>query len=203
MKDSIEPTPATDIDVSPSPLPEQAWQQMEGEPWLWYQRFIKYYIPQGPGRSIYKAYETMVATEHPEVAAARRKKKEEEGELTTKKSHNVTDWSKNVGKWFWRERAKAYDRFTMQSALAQVDLARLTLLGAANVAAMALKEALSNERLKVAAAKEILDRAGLPGTTNVGIGPADKFNADELAQAESELDEWESQPQSPRLESSG
>ena len=174
---------------------EYIWQRMEDEPWLWFTRFTNYFLPQGPGRSLFQAYQLMIVTERPEVAAARKAAKKEPA--------SITIWSRYATKFNWRERAKAFDRFTYQKAQAQVDLARVTLLSSANTAANALVEALQNERLKVAAAKEILDRAGLPGTTNVGIGPADKFTADELRAAEEEISDWEMSQQRPRLESSG
>jgi hypothetical protein len=175
---------------------EYPWQRIEDEPWLWFGRFTKYFLPQGPGRSLYHAYELMVAAEHPEVAEARRKAHKE-------KMTSIAVWSRMAKDWHWRDRSKAFDRFTYQSAQAHVDLARITLLSSANKAAGALVDALTNERLKVAAAKEILDRAGLPGTVNVGIGPADKFTADELRAAEDEISDWENNQQRPRLESNG
>lgn len=179
--DPVSPAETTQTLTEPISYP---WRQIEDEPWLWYQRFIKYFLPQGPGRSIAKAYEAMVATEHAEVAEARRK-------LGKKKAIPAQMWSQQARKWDWRNRSKAYDKFTYAEALLEVDKARLTLLANADGAAKALVSALDNERLKVAAAKEILDRVGLPGTTNVGLGPIEKFTADEFRQAEQEVEEWE------------
>ena len=192
MEDPVIVPEQKDITVST----EEAvfpWLQMVDEPWNWFQRFIKYYLPLGPGRSLYGAYTQMVETEHPEVAAARRAKAESDPTFRKKKAVAINSWTKCARLWDWRERAKAFDRFTYKAAQAQVDNARITLLGSANKAALALVEALTNPRLQVAAAKEILDRAGLPGTTNVGLGPIEKFSADELSQAEQEVDAWESQ----------
>jgi len=192
--DSIVVSPAqvpAEVQVQVEEPTTYAWTQRDGEPWFWFNRFITYFLPLGPGRSIIKAYETMVAAEHPEVAEARRRSK--------KKMNATGAWSKKARDWDWRDRAKAYDRFAYAEALAEVDKARVTLLESANTAALTLAGALSDGRLKVAAAKEILDRVGLPGTVNVGVGPIEKFTADELRQAEREVDEWEPLP-SPKSE---
>lgn len=187
-----------EIVSAPSPMEviEYPWRQMEGEPWFWFQRFIKYFLPLGPGRSLIKAYETMVGVEFPEVAEARRL-----NEPKKKKATNL--WSKRAREWNWRERSKAYDKFTYSEALQEVDKARVTLLRSADKAALTLVGALTNARLCVAASKEILDRVGLPGTTNVGLGPIEKFTADEFRQAESEVDAWEAQSQKQISESNG
>ena len=169
------------------------WQVMDGEPDLWFQRFTKYFLPLGPGRTLIKAYTIMVDVEHPEVAKARKEMAKKDPGKTFNVNNITSLWGTKAREWNWRDRAKAFDRFSYQLAQAEVDLARVTLLGSANKAALALVEALSNPRLQVAAAKEILDRAGLPGTTNVALGPIDKFTSDELAQATQDLEGWESQ----------
>lgn len=191
MSNSIKISPAEVMPTTMAEATEFAWQQMEDEPWFWYQRFIKYFLPQGPGRSLYKAYELMVSMERPDVAKARK-------ENPKPKTTHITAWGQYAQKWHWRDRSKEFDRFTYKAAQAEVDNARITLLSSANKAANTLVEALANPRLQVAAAKEILDRAGLPGTTNVALGPIEKFTADEFRQAESELDDWESQPSLPK-----
>jgi hypothetical protein len=199
MSDLIENEPekvqGEVMPVSMAEATEFAWQQMDNEPWLWYQRFIKYFLPQGPGRSLYKAYELMVATERPDVSKARLENPE------AKKTTNITSWGIHARDWNWRERSKEFDKYTFRAANAEVDAARITLLSSANKAANALVSALANPRLQVAAAKEILDRAGLPGTTNVALGPIDKFTADEFRRAESEIDDWERKLESPNPKS--
>lgn len=189
MEDPVIVPATSDITLAePTEFP---WEQMENEPWMWFQRFIKYFLPLGPGRSLYGAYQQMVSIEHPEVMKARAKSNKV-------KPTSITSWGKKAREWDWRERSKAFDRFTYKAAAAQVDNARITLLGSANLAAEALKSALTDPRLRVAAAKEILDRAGLPGTTNVALGPIEKFTADEFRQAENEIDEWEEQTQTSK-----
>lgn len=189
---------STETDIVRELEGEYPWQRMKDEPWLWFQRFTEYFLPLGPGRSLYKAYSLQLEKEDP--AAFKAKQAQSGGKL---KPSGINAWGKRAKEWRWRERSHAYDSVQYKDAQAEVELARLTILSSANNAAQALVDALTNERLKVAAAKEILDRAGLPGTTNIGIGPADKFTADELNQAEVEISQWESQQVKPRLESNG
>ena len=195
MQDSIVPVQPENVEVLATDAVEEfPWHQADGEPDFWYSRFIKYFLPQGPGRSLYKSYQLMVATEHEDVAKAR--KASGRKETTT----SIRPWTEAASKWDWRIRSRAFDKFTYAAASANVDLARITLLESADKAAKALVDALGNARLSVAAAKEILDRVGLPGTTNVALGPIEKFTADEFRQAESEVDEWERQLPSPKSE---
>ena len=43
----------------------------------------------------------------------------------------------------------------------------------------------------MAAAKEILDRGGLPGTHLVGVGRIEPYTADDLRKAEADVSDWE------------
>jgi len=192
IPESTTPEIITPSDIVPSEE-TYPWLAMQDEPSSWYKRFATYFLPQGPGRSLLQAFILMLNTEHPDVAAARK--------LKNKVEHAAADhWHKASRKWNWVARARAYDRFTYSRATAVVEVARLTILENANNAANALVAALTNDRLKVAAAKEILDRAGLPGTTNIGLGPIEKFNADELHEAEKEVAEWETMMKPPSVE---
>ena len=186
MEDSTITVLAENVDLAT----EIPWTQQDEEPGMWFQRFVRYFLPLGPGRSLYGAYQLMMESEFPSVAKARKEKyKDNPGA----KPQQITSWGKQARIWKWHERSKAFDRFTYKAAQAMVDQARITLLGSAEKAAQALVGALTNPRLQVAAAKEILDRAGLPGTTNVGLGPIEKFTADEFRLAEQDLEEWEQQ----------
>ena len=193
MEDSTNTIVPKQSDVLTTIEAEYPWEQMDGEPQLWYRRFTSYFLVSGPGRTLYGAYELMVSTEFPSVAKARKIAAAKPD--AKPRAQAITSWGKVAKTWRWRERSMAFDRFTYKAASAQVDRARITLLGSANKAAEALVSALSNPRLQVAAAKEILDRAGLPGTINLGIGQIEKFTADELNQAEQEVAAWESQTQ--------
>ena len=127
------------------------YAQLEEEPYQWYEKFAKYYLLLGPSRSIRKAWLTWLAIEYPE-------------QLTQKEMRPSAPkgWSDNSRKWEWRKRADLYDAEMYKESLQVVEGARVKLLGAAEEAANTLIMALTSSRLKVAAAKEILDRAGLP-----------------------------------------
>lgn len=186
MEDLTDIVPTNTDAVQVVVVDETPWYRIDQEPWLWYNRFHDYYLPLGPGRSLPKAYEAMMLAEHHDEYVAK---------VNPRKRHTaLSNWIAAAKEWDWRERAQYYDRAVYRDAQGYVDKARITLLSAADDAAHALRDALDNERLKVAAAKEILDRVGLPGTTNVGVGPADKFSADELSRAEEELAAWERKP---------
>jgi hypothetical protein len=109
------------------------------------------------------------------------------GSLSAK---GLPHWQRQHKKFRWHDRAEAFDRNNILEYSTLIDTARDKLMRNLDTAVTALVGALDNPRQAVAAAKEILDRGGLPGTTNIGIGPA-KFTADELGKATTELDDWE------------
>lgn len=105
----------------------------------------------------------------------------------------ASQWSEKSREWKWRERADAFDLYNASEYAGVVDQARATLLKSSDEAAKALVANLTNPRLAVAAAKEILDRAGLPGTHIVGVGHLEPYTADDLRKAEEEVSSWERQ----------
>lgn len=159
------------------------WLQVENEPAMWYRRFMMYYLPLGPNRNLTRAYLKWLETEKPEKAAA---KKATRAFINTSK-----EWSVHARKWKWRERAEAFDLHCSSEIFGYVDQARETLMKSANDAAEALVNNLTSPRLGVSAAKEILDRVGLPSTHLVGVGKIDPYSADELHRAEREVADWE------------
>jgi len=166
----------TDIDSSISP-----YEQILDEPDSWYDRFVKYYLALGPSRSLRKAWFAHMRAEMPESY--------------DKRKHRVSadvSWSDASNAWDWRKRAEAYDAEIYAGALSTVEGARLMLLTHAEEAATTLVLALQSSRLKVAAAKEILDRAGLPAVKEVRLNTT-PYSNEELQQAAKELEEWEAQ----------
>jgi hypothetical protein len=159
------------------------WLQIDEEPILWYRRFMMYYLPLGPNRNLTRAYFKWVETENPKRAA---KLKANRAFINTSK-----EWSVHARDWKWRTRAEAFDLHCASEVFAYIDQARETLMKSANDAATALIENLKNPRLGVQAAKEILDRVGLPSTHLVGIGKIEPYSADELRKAEEEVADWE------------
>lgn len=156
-----------------------AWAKREDEPVAWYYKFSRFYLTLGPNRSFYKAYRTYLSIEEPE-----RYKDEDASSGST-----PSDWSTAAEQYEWLVRAMEYDEkmFTSEGI---VELAREKLKNSTLQAADALIEALSNPRLTVAAAKEILDRSGVLAAT-VNINKAAEFSADELAAAAEEIEQWQ------------
>ena len=141
-----------------------------------------YFLPMGPSRTLTRAFMAHLKTERPDAISLKE---------TSNRVKGPAQWQVMCRTWWWRERAEAYDRFSALEYATLIDKARDTLLRNANKAAEALANALSSPRLGVAAAKEILDRAGLPGQSNIGIGRLEPYTADELHKAEQEVAAWE------------
>lgn len=161
------------------------WIQMDDEPDMWYRRFMMYYLTLGPTRNLTRAFIKYLETEQPDAATLVR---------ADSKFVNISRaWSSTARQWKWRERAEAFDLHSSTEIFAYVDRARDTLLKNADEAAQALVKNLTNPRLAVAAAKEILDRAGLPGTHLVGVSRVEPYTADDLRKAETEVADWERQ----------
>lgn len=157
------------------------WLQQEKEPDVWYQRFHKYYLVLGHGRTLLKAMMLFLQTEHPDRYMKF---------LENPKQSAGTEWSAMASVWQWRERARLYDMAAMTEAMEKVAEARRILLDNTPKAAQALVDSLLNPRTRVSAATEILDRGGVPGTIvhEERVAP---FTADELSKAQSEVSEWE------------
>lgn len=69
------------------------WDRRKGEPALWYDRFLKYFLPLGPERNVNIAYR-----EFKSVATKRYTSVQAPG-----------SWNNNANKWDWRKRAEAWD----------------------------------------------------------------------------------------------
>jgi len=167
------------------------WLQMEGEPDEWYERFSTYYLQLGPSRNLTRAYVRYLASENPEQAA-----------IVLSKPHYVNTpqkWSEIARVWNWRDRAEAFDLFTASENYAFVERARNYLMRSTEAAAETLVKNLDNPRHAVAAAKEILDRGGVPGARVVGVGRIDPYTADDLKRAEQALIEWEERIRGGRI----
>lgn len=105
-------------------------------------------------------------------------------------------WSDMAKIWQWRARARAFDSLRNTESQKRLDEARTLLIEATVKAVHALIDSLENSKTRVSAAKEILDRGGLPGTI-VRENRIVPFTADELAQAQKELADWETNFQLP------
>lgn len=162
---------------------EIPWLQKEGEPDKWYRIFMTYYLTLGPSRNLTRAYLRYLEKERPDK------------EITKETAADVRmrDWATAQREWNWRMRAEAFDLYSSSENFVYVDKARDILIQSTVKAAETLVKSLDSPRHAVAAAKEILDRGGLPGTHLVGVGRIEPYTADDLHRAERELAEWEDQ----------
>jgi len=162
--------------------PEYAtpWTQEVNEPDAWYDKFVKYFIPLGVTRNLLSAYIEYIKDTSPDKAilmAARRP------------MSAPNEWTEAAGEWSWRKRALAYDADQVKDLASVLQQARQEVQEATLEAVRTLRAALKNPKTAVPAAKEILDRGGLPAVTvhSIKIIP---FTADDLAAARDELEQW-------------
>ena len=160
---------------------EAPWFQMHKEPTQWFERFNKYYLALGPTRTLMGAYLWYIQENDPIHL-------EEIKQRPPRSAGNV--WSHKSIEWSWRERARAYDASLYQNAAKVIEEARTKISAATSDAVDALIGALANPRTAVSAAKEILDRGGVPSTT-IHKSAVVHFSADDLNKAREELEAWE------------
>jgi len=166
--------------------PHPPYDQQENEPQLWYERFVQYYLLLGPGRTLRKAWLMHLLDAKPDRYEKASK---------TRVSADV-NWSEKCTEWSWRDRADAYDSEMSQQAMKSVESARTLILEHADKAAEALILALAQPRQRVAAAKEILDRAGIPAVKEVRVGST-PYTQEELQHAAKDIGEWEKDFETP------
>jgi hypothetical protein len=158
----------------------QPWDHHPDEPEEWYNKFSTYYLPLGYGRTLVRAFEAFVLAEHPEKANI----------VIVRGVHTApASWTAASSMYNWRKRAQAWDNERANAVANTISEARAKLQEATVEAVDALKAALKNPRTAVNAAKEILDRGGVPSVTvhQVKLVP---FTADDLALARMEIEEW-------------
>lgn len=160
--------------------PPNDWDIREDEPPDSYALFAKYYLPLGLRRSLRAAYRQFLAETEPQRLL----------------SHIVQSappvWITASRLFEWEKRAAAFDREQMKEAFDSVEEAAVKLRLAAPAAVDALIRELLSPRNAVAAAKEILDRAG---SSTASMTKEVTFSAEELEQAERGLEEWMSSNQ--------
>jgi hypothetical protein len=158
----------------------QPWDKVAEETDEQYDWFVNYYLPMGYRRSVRSAYASYVVKNNPEGAAR-----------LGKQLSRHSPWIETSIDFEWYKRAVAYDESVGETALQAVKQAQLNLKLATVDAVDALITNLTNPRLAVAAAKEILDRGGIPGRAiNENITTV-HISADEMAEAAKEVQEWE------------
>jgi len=184
----------TELQVTDDDSLSFPWLHMEGEPEDAYRMFKTYYLPLGPSRTLLKAFMAYLTTERPEDALKY---------MDNPKMSAAPQWSFWASAWSWRARGHAHDEMTYRGAQLAVAEAREKLLASAGQAADALILSLTNPRLAVAAAKEILDRVGLPAASIIGVANLTPYTADDLEAARREVKEWEAQVKPQVIDSNG
>lgn len=114
----------------------RAWDRLEGEPERWYARFIDFFVPQGPDRTMEEAYRQW----------------RKSASKPDKKSRPPVGWSDAARIWRWRDRAADWDAAQRQQALDETEKERTemfkrhikTSLGLQNAALAKLKKILGD-----------------------------------------------------------
>ena len=155
--------------------------QLPGESDAWYFKFLRFFVNAGAGRSVAGAYREYCKSEHPDRLG-------DNGKITAQ--HTPRNWAAMARQFGWRERASEYDRHYTGLAIDSVALALEILRDIAPDAALALVDSLENPKTRVAAAREILDRAGVPRKT-VQETVSMRITPEDLRKAREEADDWE------------
>jgi hypothetical protein len=166
--------------MTDQPLPDiDVWEQLPEELEDYYEWFSKYYLPLGFKRSLRQAY-IMYMIDHTSP-----------GEERLNITQPTTEWKMAAEKYEWKARALAYDQDRGDQATAAIKEAALKLRNATTLAVETLIAQLSSPRNGVQAAKEILDRGGLPAHTVSNVSQTVTISADDMARAAKEVEEWE------------
>lgn len=175
--------PGDDIVVEPKP-----WDRLPDEPIQWYRRFERYYLLHGLIRSVRRAYVYFLKETDPVKYE----------EVQQRASPTLNTWNAAAIKWKWESRADAWDAERNDELRRKVQEGSLSLKDLTLDAISALQQALTNPRLCVSAAREILDRAGLPSVSKIEMSGKTSISADELAMASQELRKWQEAQNPPK-----
>lgn len=169
----------------------RSWDRRPDEPEVWYRIFRDYFLPLGDRRSLRNAFEFFVRVETP-----KQYRELDPENITRTPSH----WNQIALDWEWAKRALEYDESKMPDfASAYVQQVLTYLQTNALNAAHGLVQALNNDRTRVQAANSILNRIGVPETSNINLAMGVTFTSDELAAAANRIEEWKTKKQSGLL----
>ena len=89
------------------------WDKRKEEPSLWWDRFNRFYRPQGPGRTLTQAYRSAY--------------EEKNGRKPTRAGYSA-DWKNKSTMWEWQTRAEAWDEelFREQTAYEKAEALEMT-----------------------------------------------------------------------------
>lgn len=117
----------------------KVWDKRDQEPSLWWDRFNRFYRPQGPGRTLTQAYRAAY--------------EEKNGKKPTRAGYSV-DWKTKAEIWNWAERAEAWDEELFREQTAYEKAESLEMTGRQIKDAKAVQTLAMNEILKRGFAKE-------------------------------------------------
>jgi hypothetical protein len=164
------------------------WDKRADEPEEWYRIFRDYFLPLGNRRTVRNAFEFFVRVEQP-------------AHYDTVDPDDIrmapTHWADYANKYEWGKRALAYDESnTPDLSDIYVTTVLEYLKSNATTAAKALVDALKNERTRVQAANSILNRAGVPETSEILLKGGVSVNSDDMAAATNKVEEWKTRNKS-------
>jgi hypothetical protein len=90
-----------------------AWTQQPGEPTLWHDRFVRFYLSQGPGRTLSEAYRSFQSQGGTGVDPVSRRCNGGANAV----HRTPGPWYAASSKWQWASRAKAWDRHQIEELL--------------------------------------------------------------------------------------
>lgn len=125
------------------------------------------------------------------IMAAERLYRKEVGLKVEMKHQASNTWTMAAKRYRWRERAVAWDQELTRRASEEVTKSMIALRAATPKAVATLILKLTDPKLAVAAAKEILDRGGVPAVTKQVLTHKLDVTSDEMAEATKEAHEWE------------
>ena len=173
---------SNDTNLTQSSADVPPWGQRPDEGAREFNFFYKYYLPLGFSRSLRKAYLLYLMEVEPErVAAAER-----DGQYI----QVPPEWNIASNEYDWKGRVNAFDKEAMAEAIQAVEEAAKRIRLAAPGAVDTLIDNLKNPRNGVAAANSLLDRAGVK---TAAIVISKEFKAEDMAKAEEELKQWQTQ----------
>jgi hypothetical protein len=170
-------------------LVERPWDRRTDEPEEWYRIFKDYYLVLGERRSLRNAFELFVRVEDP-----KQYEDVDPDNIRSIPSH----WNEYARNFEWAKRALAYDEEKRPDFAALYVTMTLDYLRTHSMeAAHALVAALKSDRTRVQAANSILNRSGVPETTEVVLGGKVAITADDMAEASDKVQAWQKRTQNP------
>ena len=155
------------------------WDRREQEPSLWFDRFNRFYRPQGPGRTLTQAYRSAYEEKH--------------GRKPTRAGYSA-DWKNKAELWDWKERAAEWDSELHKEQIGYekseaLDMTRRQIQDAKAIQTLAMNEILErgfSKESTVAVARILAQAQQLEQSARAipdSLAKIGEMNDDELARA--------------------